>query len=273
LTALASRTFPTTPATPTTACPSPQPHIHTTLPTPPINPPKCADGAVGDGTQTPRTSPTLVSGGGEWSKISGGDWHASGTKADGGGFSWGYNGGRLGTGKTDPVQATTPQQLEGTWIEVSAGHFHGCGIKIDGTAWCWGNNRNGRMGTGTISDAGEMVYSPQPVKDSGAKWKSISAKGSHTCGLKEDNTAWCWGGNEDGELGLGTAGKDAYETTPKQIPGEWKMVQSGLRFSCAIDFEDALYWWVVMYHVIVPVYACISDNFCGMPTIFMDTYY
>lgn len=67
------------------------------------------DGAVGDGTKITRTAPTLVAGGGEWCKISGGDWHVSGTKCDGGGYSWGYNGGRLGIGKEDPVQAATPQ--------------------------------------------------------------------------------------------------------------------------------------------------------------------
>lgn len=67
------------------------------------------DGAVGDGTQETRTAPTLVAGEGEWCKISGGDWHVSGTKCNGEGYSWGYNGGRLGIGKEDPVQATTPQ--------------------------------------------------------------------------------------------------------------------------------------------------------------------
>ena len=90
------------------------------------------------------------------------------------------------------------QKLEGSWIEVSAGHFHGCGIQSDGKAYCWGNNRNGRMGTGKVSEPGEYELNPQAVKSDDREWVSISAKGSHTCGLKEDNTAWCWGGNEVG---------------------------------------------------------------------------
>ena len=36
-----------------------------------------------------------------------------------------------------------------------------------------------------------MEYTPQPVKG-GPGWLSISAKGSHTCGLKEGGAAYCW---------------------------------------------------------------------------------
>ena len=61
-----------------------------------------------------------------------------------------------------------------------------------------GNNKNGRMGNGAVSEASGgghlnevMEYTPQPVKG-GDGWATISAKGSHTCGLKTDGSAYCW---------------------------------------------------------------------------------
>ncbi len=69
---------------------------------------------------------------------------------------------------------------------------------------------------------------------------TISAKGSHTCGLKANGSAYCFGGNEDGELGIGTQGASAFETTPQKVKGTWKAITSGLRYSCGINTEDNL---------------------------------
>ncbi|KAL4518389.1 hypothetical protein Ndes2437A_g04673 [Nannochloris sp. 'desiccata'] len=203
------------------------------------------DGAVGDGTQIRRTTMTKVIGDGPWIDVSAGDWHACGTKADNTAYCWGFNEGRLGTGKADPIQATTPQQVNGTWSQISAGHFHSCGLQTSGQVLCWGNNKNGRLGNGEISGIGSLgaetyEFSPLPVKN-GANFKTISAKGSHTCGLKNDGTAWCWGGNDDGELGIGEFG--GYKTVPTKVPGSWKEINNGLRFTCGIDSKDDAYCW------------------------------
>ena len=62
---------------------------------------------------------------------------------------------------------------------------------------CRGNNKNGRLGNGNITEApggdhvGDIGYVYKPVRVKGDNtWVSISAKGSHTCGLKRDGTAW-----------------------------------------------------------------------------------
>jgi alpha-tubulin suppressor-like RCC1 family protein len=141
---------------------------------------------------------TKVASPGPWTDVSAGDWHACGTKADNTAYCWGFNEGRLGIGKADPIQATTPQQINGSWSQISAGHFHSCGLKTTGQVYCWGNNKNGRLGNGETSAIGALgaetyEFSPLPVKN-GAGFQTISAKGSHTCGLKTDGTAWCWGG-------------------------------------------------------------------------------
>ena len=66
------------------------------------------------------------------------------------------------------------------------------------------------------------------------------AKGSHTCGLKTTGVAYCFGGNGDGELGQGDL---VDRDVPTALPGTWKQIAIGLRFSCAINMEDDLYCW------------------------------
>ena len=38
----------------------------------------------------------------------------------------------------------------------------------------------------------------------GRKALSITAGDYHTCAVKKDSSLWCWGGNEYGQLGIGT---------------------------------------------------------------------
>jgi len=107
------------------------------------------------------------------------------------------------------------------------------------------NNKNGRLGNGETSAPGSLgaeayEFFPIPVEN-GDDFKTISAKGSHTCGLKNDGTAWCWGGNGDGELGIGEFG--GIKTVPTKVLGSWKQISSGLRFTCGVDSEDDAYCW------------------------------
>ena len=50
--------------------------------------------------------------------------------------------------------------------------------------------------------------SPTPVDTTGAMpdtWTAISVVGQHACAIGADATAWCWGGDSEGELGNGDA--------------------------------------------------------------------
>ncbi|HRZ80790.1 MAG TPA: hypothetical protein P5044_12335, partial [bacterium] len=70
-----------------------------------------------------------------------------------------------------------------------------------GDAYCWGSNITGQLGNGTKEDS--LI----PVKvsfDAGIKIRSISCGHRHTCALDEDGKVYCWGWNQDGQLGNGT---------------------------------------------------------------------
>jgi hypothetical protein len=87
-----------------------------------------------------------------------------------------------------------------TYTTVSAGRVHTCAVDDSGGAWCWGSNENGRLGDNTTVDH----QSPTTVTGLAAGVAKVFAGGHHTCVLREDGTAWCWGRNGDGQLGDGT---------------------------------------------------------------------
>jgi hypothetical protein len=74
---------------------------------------------------------------------------------------------------------------------------HGCALTAAGVAYCWGPN-----GSGQVGDNGPTSKRTTPsVVSGGFTWKSITAGGSHTCGLTTTGLAYCWGSNSDGQLG------------------------------------------------------------------------
>jgi alpha-tubulin suppressor-like RCC1 family protein len=80
-----------------------------------------AEGQLGDGTTTPRSAPTQVSGGGQWSDVAAGGVHSCGVKPDASLWCWGGNQwGGLGDATFD--DSLVPVQTSGTsnMLRVSA---------------------------------------------------------------------------------------------------------------------------------------------------------
>lgn len=101
-------------------------------------------------------------------------------------------------------------------VAISAGRNHVCAIIGDaGELWCWGNNGNGQLGNGTNTNSTLPV---QVLKQTGVDGDgnpitapligatSLSLGSDHSCALVGDQKqAWCWGQNNFGQLGNGTA--------------------------------------------------------------------
>ncbi|HTR49840.1 MAG TPA: hypothetical protein VMJ10_03975 [Kofleriaceae bacterium] len=114
--------------------------------------------------------------------------------------------------------------------QISAGGGHTCVLRGDGTVWCWGNNALGELGLGTLNP-GE---SPTPVEvlqsPGGPPFDhvvEISCGVEETsCALRDDGTAWCWGGNTCGQVGNGIVGDCSTFTTKSAVASPSKVVQS-----------------------------------------------
>ena len=133
-------------------------------------------------------------------------------------LAWGYNFyGQLGDGSTTnrpyPVQvknelAMVIEGMKAIW----AGGDSSFAMKNDGTLSAWGNNSSGQLGIGSSGNTRSNPAAVNVLTDV----KIISSGSSFTVALKDDGTAWAWGGNGFGQLGDGT-----YTgcTSPQQVKG------------------------------------------------------
>ena len=155
-----------------------------------------------------------------------GDEHSCAMTTDGQVKCWGNNTyGQLGNGRTAAFVAhPTPalvvdaagSPLTGiTSITAAARGQHTCALRSDQTVWCWGGNWHGNLGDGSEVN---RSFATQVVTAAGNALTGIgdvSAGSAHTCAKKIDNTVWCWGNNQWGQLGIGYTSLKS--TTPVQV--------------------------------------------------------
>jgi alpha-tubulin suppressor-like RCC1 family protein len=70
---------------------------------------------------------------------------------------------------------------------------------------------------------------------------AVAAGLYHTCAIKQDSSLWCWGSNEDGQLGDGS---DEDKNTPVKIIESGVVdVALGYNHTCAIKKDGSLWCW------------------------------
>ena len=197
-------------------------------------------GQIGDNTTTGVAIPTAVSGGGTWKQVSVTHFHSCAIKTDDSVWCWGTNtNGQLGDGTSGTFrQVPTAVSGGGLWKHVEAGQNYSCGIKSDDTVHCWGANTYGATGQNT---AAGNTLTPAAISGGGT-WKSVSTFFRHTCGIKSDDTAWCWGYNSDGQIGDNTI---INKLVPTAITGggAWKMIYASYSTTCGIKTDNSAHCW------------------------------
>ncbi len=197
------------------------------------------DGELGTGTTMSSSNPVAVVGGINFLSVAAGHSHACGIAATGVTYCWGGNFyGQLGDGTS--TNSTLPVAvLTGVpFTSISVGRFHTCGLTQTGTAYCWGYNSDGELGYSSPSW-------PNPVPAAvlgGISFVSITAGGSHTCGLTTNSVAYCWGGNYYGQLGNTNSPQS---TVPVIVTGNIKFasLETGYIHTCGITSSGTAYCW------------------------------
>lgn len=95
-----------------------------------------------------------------------------------------------------------------TCVGISAAALRTCALLDDGTIKCWGQNAGGELGLGDTlnrgTGPGQMGASLPAVNlGPGRKALEIATGTSHSCARLDDGSVRCWGGNPQGQLGLG----------------------------------------------------------------------
>ncbi|MGH9027903.1 MAG: RCC1 domain-containing protein [Acidimicrobiia bacterium] len=203
------------------------------------------NGQVGDGAPaTDVNTPVEVSGSAnDWKRVAVGGEHTCATKTSGRLYCWGDDVvGQLGDG-TAGADSSTPTQVTGTttdWKKITGGASHTCATKQSGHLFCWGSDAFGQLGDGS---AGASSANPGEVAGAASNWKQPTGGSSHGCAVKKNKRLYCWGADNEGQLGDGPG---AGGPAPTQVFGfltTWKRVSAGQGFTCASKKNGRLYCW------------------------------
>ena len=180
-------------------------------------------GQVGDGTNTSRSSPVVVSGSlagavqvASWNRGQGAIiGPLPGTVWDWGNSSLG-NGTSTGTSSNVPVHVCAVAGCGGGPLTAVNYLAHGFGntaytVQSDHTGRSWGDDTYSQLGVG---DIGTYATVPKEVCNTGqtspcslyfTTFNTIAGGTSHAVGLTTSGTVYTWGLNDAGQLGLGTS--------------------------------------------------------------------
>lgn len=203
------------------------------------------NGQLGLGNTTAYSSPKQVGALTNWSYAQVGRFHALAVKTDGTLWAWGLNTyGELGLGNTTAY--SSPKQIGAltTWskVAISATRRESFAIKTDGTLWSWGLGSGGGLGQNNTTN-----YSSPKQVGALTTWANVfsgdSGQGPITFATKTDGTAWSWGNNYRGELGLGNT---TNYSSPKQIGAltNWSRITCSLGGAVfGIKTDGTLWAW------------------------------
>tara|TARA_R110000744_G_C19272099_1_gene552599 strand:- start:50 stop:1144 length:1095 start_codon:yes stop_codon:yes gene_type:complete len=175
-------------------------------------------GALGDGTTVKRSSPVQVGSDTDWLKINlGSNLSGMAIKSNGTLWSWGWgNNGQSGTGVDSPKNSNVTQVGARTdWVDLLQGsHSPQIALTSAGKLYAWGYNASGALGLGNTTN-----YSSPVQIGALTDWASISGSSGQRSSFatKTDGTAWSWGFNHQGQLGLGNT---TDYSSPVQIGSE-----------------------------------------------------
>ena len=184
-------------------------------------------------------TPVRVGGTLKFRNVSSGYSHSCGAATDNRGYCWGNNsnyqiGDGTGTGRAKPTLVAGG--LSFRLVQAGSGYISGsgpadaddalsCGLTTDDRVYCWGSHggsstpkeiaggrRYSAIGTGTAQCALNLAgaifcaLGQSRIPSGTVRFRSVSVSGigSHRCAVATDGRAYCWGGNDEGQLGDGT---------------------------------------------------------------------
>lgn len=180
-----------------------------------------ANGQLGLGDVTPRSSPVAVLGSFNFVRTygcsGGGGVFTKGISTLGAALAWGVNtNGQLGVGDVTPRSSPVAVLGGFKFNELYPRDASVWGITTNGLLYAWGVNTSGQLGLGDVTPRS----SPVAVLGSHRINRFVAVTGatgsSAACAVDTAGAAWAWGINTDGNLGVGNV---VAQSTPTAVLG------------------------------------------------------
>jgi alpha-tubulin suppressor-like RCC1 family protein len=157
------------------------------------------------------------------------------------------------TARTAFRTATTSiTALDRALTTIDAGVGFTCGVANLGRGYCWGLSDIGQ--TGTTPDS--ICYSPPPGTDAlpcilppkrmtrpELSFTQISAGGDFACGIATDQHLYCWGADNEGQIGNGQDGAGETPSLATVKSERFTVVTAGRHHACALNLTGRAYCW------------------------------
>ena len=208
-------------------------------------------GQLGDGTTTGSAVPIYVNVAANETpvEVTVGQVTACALMESGNIYCWGSGYyGKMGNGEpwnddyvnTEMRQVLLPEGQGGQTVSISGGHI--CTILDNGDVYCWGRGNQGQLGYGGTSNRNIPTKVNLPGQRSAI---AISTGTFMTCAITTDGMGYCWGENDEGQLGNGTT--NSRRMTPAEVlfPSGYTPVSisAGDDFACALmDNRKVMCW-------------------------------
>lgn len=169
-------------------------------------------------------------------------------------YCWGQNDqGQLGNKSFGAASVATVAQLDNSTAltkvtNISAGASHTCAVS-NAQAYCWGDNEYGQLGNNDAShiDRNGAVLVQSAGGGDFTSISNISAGGTHTCANTKNKQLFCWGHNDQGQLGnnKSTGDSDGAVMVQRDDTSVFDTIasfESGANHTCAIQATQVYCW-------------------------------
>jgi alpha-tubulin suppressor-like RCC1 family protein len=204
-----------------------------------------ARGQIGDGVLSEVLLPGTQVGSDTYSAVAAGGDYACGISVSnpGTGWCWGYAiQSTLANGFLNQQSAPLGVLGKNVFSQVVASQIHSCALDAANAAWCWGDNSFDELGTGDetshsvpVAVAGGHFFSQISSFSFESNCARVTGSG--------DQPVFCWGLNEDGELGNGTTNSAPSPVAPTGAVTTFSVISAGYSHTCAVRSAGATYCW------------------------------
>lgn len=199
-------------------------------------------------------APTRIPGLSDVRAVSMGASHACALRANGTVVCWGLNNdGEAGVGVAEAtghepgglVVRDDGSTLTGV-LEIAAGGTHTC-ARTANELLCWGSNNAGQLGFSQAEVPSAPFALPLTLPWPGARLVALSTSYQSTCAVEAEGRVACWGRNEEGQAGIGSASPEPVtspmpvEAAPPASAVRFTDVTSAWNHQCALGEDGQVY--------------------------------